>query len=126
MVEAEPKRVVERYLAEVLNGTNPGSAAELISNEAFEDRVQGFRGAFPDLSVETRLCSWRAASSGFTPWGEGRTRDSSTGIRQRAGAGRRPAQRSTESTMAASRMPGSTGTCSRSWSSSDASSVPRP
>lgn len=55
MCEAEPKRVVERYLVEVLNGANPGSAAELISNGPVLERVAGFRSAFPDLSVDTRV-----------------------------------------------------------------------
>lgn len=55
MVEAEPKQVVQRYLAEVLNGADPGRSRALISNRTFEERVSGFRSAFPDLSVETRL-----------------------------------------------------------------------
>lgn len=48
-----PKRVVERYLAEVLNGGSPGSADELISNNGFRERLSRLRIAFPDLEVET-------------------------------------------------------------------------
>jgi steroid delta-isomerase-like uncharacterized protein len=51
MSGVEPKRVVERYLAEVLNGANPRSAAELIGNETFRQRVANFRTAFPDVQV---------------------------------------------------------------------------
>jgi steroid delta-isomerase-like uncharacterized protein len=51
MSSVEPKRVVERYLAEVLNGANPRTAAELIANETFRQRVATFRTAFPDVQV---------------------------------------------------------------------------
>jgi len=51
----EPKAVVERYLAEVLNGARPEAACELISDEAFRKRVAGFRTAFPDVAVTTDL-----------------------------------------------------------------------
>lgn len=54
MSEARPKQVVERYLAGVLNGTDPGSAAALIANETLRRRVERFRAAFPDLRVGTR------------------------------------------------------------------------
>jgi predicted ester cyclase len=49
----EPKLVVERYLAEVLNGANPGSAPELIANEMFGEVVASFQTAFPDVQVRT-------------------------------------------------------------------------
>lgn len=49
----EPRRVVERYVAEVLNGADPPSAAELIANETLGQRVAGFRVAFPDVQVKT-------------------------------------------------------------------------
>jgi predicted ester cyclase len=51
----EPKAVVERYLAEVLNGARPETARELISDESFRQRVVGFRNAFPDVAVTTAL-----------------------------------------------------------------------
>lgn len=47
-----PKRVVERYLEEVLNRKDPGAAEELISNRSFEQRVAAFLNAFPDLEVK--------------------------------------------------------------------------
>lgn len=53
MSGVEPKLVVERYLAEVLNGANPGSTPELIANELFGERVESFQTAFPDLQVRT-------------------------------------------------------------------------
>ena len=49
----EPKVVVERYLAEVLNGARPEAAGELISDESLRQRVAGFRKAFPDVAVTT-------------------------------------------------------------------------
>lgn len=49
----EPKAVVERYLAEVLNGARPETAGELISDESLRQRVAGFRTAFPDVEVTT-------------------------------------------------------------------------
>jgi steroid delta-isomerase-like uncharacterized protein len=45
------QRVVERYLHEVLNGQGPATSADLVSNEAFRQRVETFRSAFPDLVV---------------------------------------------------------------------------
>lgn len=45
--------VVERYLAEVLSGSNPGGADELIANETLGQRVASFRVAFPDVEVTT-------------------------------------------------------------------------
>lgn len=50
-----PKEVVERYLAEVLNGRRPEAIEELISSEEFRQRVTAFRNAFPDLDVETKM-----------------------------------------------------------------------
>ena len=52
-MSAEPTVVVERYLAEVLNGTDPSSAAELIASETLRQRVHSFRAAFPDGGVTT-------------------------------------------------------------------------
>jgi predicted ester cyclase len=51
----EPKTVVERYLAEVLNGARPEAAGELISDESLTQRVARFRKAFPDVAVTTDL-----------------------------------------------------------------------
>jgi predicted ester cyclase len=53
MAQVEPKLVVERYVAEVLNGAVPDSAAELIANDTLRKRVDGFRSAFPDAQVST-------------------------------------------------------------------------
>ncbi len=53
MSDMDPKRVVERYLAEVLNGASPASAAEVIADETVRQRVASFRAAFPDLRVTT-------------------------------------------------------------------------
>jgi len=50
-----PKRVVQRFLAEVLTGAGPGIADELVANEELRQRTRGLRAAFPDLEVETRL-----------------------------------------------------------------------
>jgi steroid delta-isomerase-like uncharacterized protein len=46
------RRVVERYLAEVLTGAGPGSAEELISDAELRQRVERLRVAFPDLVVK--------------------------------------------------------------------------
>ena len=46
---------VERYLAEVLNGADPASAAELIASERLLQSTATFRAAFPDASVTTQL-----------------------------------------------------------------------
>jgi steroid delta-isomerase-like uncharacterized protein len=46
-----PKRVVERYLAEVLGGDR--SADELVSGAELRQRVDALRRAFPDLEIET-------------------------------------------------------------------------
>lgn len=51
----EPKAVVERYIAEVLNRRRPESATELISDEPFRQRVEAFVRAFPDLEVTTEV-----------------------------------------------------------------------
>ncbi len=51
----ESKAVVERYLAEVLNGARPETARELISDESLRQRVAGFLKAFPDVAVTTDL-----------------------------------------------------------------------
>lgn len=48
-----PRLVVERYLAEVLNGANPESAAELLANEMVGERAASFQAAFPDVRVRT-------------------------------------------------------------------------
>lgn len=53
MVEVEPRVVVERYLAEVLNGANPSSAAELIASPELRQRVDSFGVAFPDARTKT-------------------------------------------------------------------------
>jgi predicted ester cyclase len=50
-----PKRVVQRFLAEVLTGAGPGISDELVANEELRQRTRGLRAAFPDLEVETRL-----------------------------------------------------------------------
>lgn len=46
-----PKQVVERYLAEVLNGG--ARVEELVSSDDLRQRVTSLRRAFPDLEVET-------------------------------------------------------------------------
>lgn len=46
-----PKRVVERYVAEVLGGGR--SADELVSSAELQQRVDAMRRAFPDLVIET-------------------------------------------------------------------------
>lgn len=55
MGEAEPRVVVERYLAEVLNGAEPANAAELIASERLLQSTATFRAAFPDVRVTTQL-----------------------------------------------------------------------
>ena len=54
MDQAEPKAVVERYLAEVLNGADPASAAELIASGRLLQSTAVLRDAFPDVSVTTQ------------------------------------------------------------------------
>jgi predicted ester cyclase len=49
----EPREIVVRFLAEVLNGARPEAADELISDESLRQRVAGFRMAFPDVEVTT-------------------------------------------------------------------------
>jgi predicted ester cyclase len=49
----QPRHVVDRYLAEVLNRADPGRPEELISSQALQQRVIGLRSAFPDLQVTT-------------------------------------------------------------------------
>lgn len=51
----DAKRVVERYLDEVLNGNKPESAPELISDGRLIRAVERFRAAWPDLVVEPRV-----------------------------------------------------------------------
>jgi predicted ester cyclase len=47
--------VVERYLAEVLNGHDLAALDELVADETLKHRVQLFLEAFPDLEVTTNL-----------------------------------------------------------------------
>jgi steroid delta-isomerase-like uncharacterized protein len=49
----QPKDVVERYLAEVLNGEGQARPEDLISGQTLRQRTTGFRRAFPDLRVTT-------------------------------------------------------------------------
>jgi SnoaL-like polyketide cyclase len=49
----QPKDVVERYLAEVLNGEGQARPEDLISGQTLRQRTTGFRRAFPDLKVTT-------------------------------------------------------------------------
>ena len=49
----QPRDVVERYLAEVLNGEGQARPEELISSQTLRQRTTGFRRAFPDLQVTT-------------------------------------------------------------------------
>ena len=48
-----PVSVVERFLAEVMNGSRPESAPDLVASEPLSQRVSAFRAAFADL--ETRI-----------------------------------------------------------------------
>jgi len=48
----DPKTVVRRYLAEVLNRGDREALDELVANGPFRERVLAFLGAFPDLTVE--------------------------------------------------------------------------
>jgi predicted ester cyclase len=49
----QPRHVVERYLAEVLNWAGPTRPEDLISNKALRQRAIAFCSAFPDLEVMT-------------------------------------------------------------------------
>jgi steroid delta-isomerase-like uncharacterized protein len=49
----QPKDVVERYLAEVLNGEGQARPEELLSSQALQQRIIWLRSAFPDLQVTT-------------------------------------------------------------------------
>jgi len=44
-----PIEVVERFVAEVLNGDRPESASVLVASEPLRLRIQAFRSAFADL-----------------------------------------------------------------------------
>lgn len=48
----DPRTVVRRYLAEVLDRGDREALDELVANGPFRDRVLAFRTAFPDLTVE--------------------------------------------------------------------------
>lgn len=48
----DPRPVVSRYLAEVLNRGDRGALDELVASGPFRERVLAFLGAFPDLRVE--------------------------------------------------------------------------
>lgn len=54
MSEVEPTLVVERYLTEVLSGSNPAGAGELIASAALRQHADSFRSAFPDARVAAR------------------------------------------------------------------------
>lgn len=47
------RRIVERYVAEVLTDGRPGAADELIASSELKQRSARLRRAFPDLEVET-------------------------------------------------------------------------
>jgi predicted ester cyclase len=49
--------VVERYVAEVLNGHDLAALGELVADETLKQRVRLFLDAFPDLEVETNLAA---------------------------------------------------------------------
>ena len=51
----EPRMVVERYVADVLNGANPAAADDLVSNDELALRIVRLREAFPDLQTEPRV-----------------------------------------------------------------------
>lgn len=51
MATSEAKKVVRRYLAEVLNGGDADAAERLIAHETLKRRAAAFRAAFPDLAV---------------------------------------------------------------------------
>ncbi len=55
MVELDSRRVVERYLHEVLAGHGPAALHELVSNPLLRDRIGAFRAAFPDVAVTPRV-----------------------------------------------------------------------
>ena len=47
--------VVERYIAEVLNGHDLDALEELVADETLKQRARLFLEAFPDLKVMTNL-----------------------------------------------------------------------
>ena len=110
MSEVEPRLVVERYVAEVLGGSDPASAAELIANPALRRHADSFRAAFPDARVETRQVLTEGDLVAVHLTGHGRHLGVSKVVRLPAASGRRLARRSTAPTAAGSRTAGSTGT----------------
>lgn len=50
---AEPRDVVERFLADVVSGSRPTSAPELVGSQPLRRRIEALRMAFPDLRVRT-------------------------------------------------------------------------
>jgi predicted ester cyclase len=53
-VVPSPRRVVERYLLEVLSGDGPAGIDDLVANPIFSQQVRALRAAFPDLRVDSR------------------------------------------------------------------------
>lgn len=54
-VPDQPRAVVERYVAEVLNAGAPDTLRELVADPSLRQRVAAFGTAFPDLEVSTHL-----------------------------------------------------------------------
>jgi steroid delta-isomerase-like uncharacterized protein len=50
-MEASAVSVVERFLDEVMNGSRPESAPDLVQSDPLRRRVEALRAAFPDLHV---------------------------------------------------------------------------
>ncbi len=51
MTAAASRRVVERFLVDVVNDEMPGAASVVVADEMLRRRVESFRTAFPDLRV---------------------------------------------------------------------------
>lgn len=51
-MDPTPVAVVERFVAEVMNGGRPESASVLVASDPLRHRVQALRSSFADLRVE--------------------------------------------------------------------------
>ena len=65
----DARRVVERYVREVLSGNGPATPEDVISNAMLRGKVRAFREAFPDLHVECQQVLAEGELVGMTATG---------------------------------------------------------
>jgi predicted ester cyclase len=79
--ESSARRVVERYLHEVLEGAGPASPEDLISNETLRQQALALRRAFGDLVVTTNVVVETDAYAAVHFSARGLHRDTFQGVR---------------------------------------------